>query len=206
MHGYFFLLLAALFLSACSDTSRSDTPTESKVIVEPLDSSQLKVTDSVEPEIPPPPEDVYASYRQAFSHYYHREGWASCPPWLGGIANIDVNHFTVYIVGDLEAGRDSLEKRLQRSDFQVKLARFSFGHLMLTLDSIGYFFHVRKDGASVRKETGYYGAGLDERKNRINVTLKYCDESHIAKFREVVSDDSCILFWQHVEVTEVIAE
>ena len=130
MHGYFFLLLAALFLSACSDTSRSDTPTESKVIVEPLDSSQPKVTDSVEPEIPPPPEDVYASYRQAFSHYYHREGWASCPPWLGGIANIDVNHFTVYIVGDLEAGRDSLEKRLQRSDFQVKLARFSFGHLI----------------------------------------------------------------------------
>ena len=202
-----FMLIMALLFSSCSGTERRDE----KIIEakENLGNNFVVKVDSTFPKdaeegLLEDAETIYECFGKVFRRYYF-EDYEKGPDWLGGIYDVDKDHFTIYIVGDLETGRDSLKRLLGRSDFEVKQALYSYKQLRVLHKNLNSF-RSQKENKTLCMEIGFHGSQLSEKDNRIYVHLICCDELHINKFREYVSDDDCILFREYDPNAPIIAE
>lgn len=199
-----FILIMALLFSSCSERRNKKTITAK----EELENDMVVKTDSTFPidaeEEVLEEETIYECFGKVFRRYYF-ENYEKGPDWLGGIYDVDKNHFTIYIVGDLEAGRDSLKRLLGRSDFEVKQALYSYKHLRILHKELNSF-RSQEENKTLCMEIGFHGSRLSEKDNRIYARLICCDKLHINKFKEYVSDDACILFREYDPNAPIIAE
>lgn len=197
-----FLLIMALLFSSCSGNVRSDE----KIIEakENLENDFVVKVDTTSPDDVAEEESIYKCYGKVFRRYYFGD-YEKSPDWLGGVLNVDEKYFTIYIVGDLEAGRDSLRRMLGRSDFKIEQALYSYKHLRAIYNKLT-LFHNLEENKNLCMEIGFLSSLLSEKDNRIYVSLICCDELHINKFRKYVSDDDCILFREYDPNAPIIAE
>lgn len=195
-----FILILNLLFCSCSERSGKETT----IVKEELKNDIVVEVNSTFPKDTTEEESIYECFGKAFRDYYF-EGYEKSPDWLGGISDVDERHFTVYIVGDLEAGRNHLKKILGRSDFEVEQALYSYKHLKTIYNKLTSF-RFQEENKDLCEDIGFLSSLLSEKDNRIYVYLTCCDELHIHKFREYVSDEACILFIEYDPDAPIIAD
>lgn len=152
----------------------------------------------------PDEESVYDRFRSVFGRYY-RTDYKDLPDWFGGTSEANKYNLVIYVVGDTKTGKEALEKMLDRSDFKVKQALFSYKHLRVINDSISSFIKNKKNKI-INKEIGLSFSSLSEKDNRIYVYLDDCNNLFVDKFKEYVVNDNSIIFKQYENDAIIVAD
>lgn len=189
----FYGLVAVLSLCCCSGVTKKES-----------NLTPAMKTDSVVFNGLPDEESIYDRFRKVFGHCY-RTDYKSCPHWFGGISDANKYDFSVYVVGDIKTGKEELEKMLDRSDFKVKQALYSYKHLREMSDSLSSFMKDEKN-KNFCKEIGFRFFSLSEKDNRIYVYLDHCRDEYINKFKKYMANDPCILFKPYENNAFIIAD